>query len=97
MQRWVRLLDLGWNAYGSKLYQGGITLCDKPHKLVWVYNIKEGLVTDMLAYHSLFMEEYDALSLGKAFGYGKISSVKLGEHFPTKIYGGVGYKEPILV
>ena len=65
MQRWDHLLDLGldgnsdeeWNEYVSNIYQGGISLCDKIDKLVWVYNIKEGLVTAMLAYHSFCMED----------------------------------------
>ena len=64
MQRWDRSLDLGmdgnndleWNLYVSKIYQGGINLCDKPHKLVWVYNKKNGSMTAMLAYHSMVMK-----------------------------------------
>ena len=64
MQRWARSLDLGmdgnndleWNLCVSITYQGGITLCEKPHKLVWFYNKKNGSMTAMLAYHSMVMK-----------------------------------------
>ena len=64
MQAWDRVLDLvlggyndlEWNLYVSKLYPGGITLCDNPEKLVWFDTKKEGLVTAMLAYHSMVMK-----------------------------------------
>ena len=79
MQRWDRSLDLGldgnsaeeWDAHVSNIYQWGINLCAKPDKLVWVYNIKEGLVTAMLAYHSLFMEDSLA-GTGGTDGYGEV-------------------------
>ena len=63
INKWVVSSDLGlvvcfadeWDLFISKLYQRNITLGDKPDKLVWIVNAREGQVTARLTYRFVIM------------------------------------------
>ena len=64
LNRWADSFILGlaghfaeeWYLFISKLYHGNIMLNDKPDKLVWSVNAREGLVTASLAYRSIVLK-----------------------------------------
>ena len=78
INKWVVSSDLGlvgcfvdeWDLFISKLYQGNITLGDKPDKLVWTVNAREGQVTASLVYSAIVLKRSFTGSDGAQTGLG---------------------------